>query len=102
MPTTIADSPICHTLKTLNLRKDLHGRGGANFEQDQSVEKLAEILSQSYQLAKCDISGQEGSRKVGVQVIYKPVAEEMQMGYVIVSDGATGEEIVRLETGKLE
>ena len=70
-----------------------------NFELDQSVEKLADILSIASQLTKCDISGQEGSRKVGVQVNYRTI---YNMGSIVISNGATGEEIVRRETGKIE
>ena len=47
--TKIAECGVCSTLKKLNL-------DSANFDSDESVRKLADILAIAPNLTKCDIS----------------------------------------------
>ena len=68
-----------------------------NFDSDESVRKLADILAIAPNLTKCDISGQQGSRRVNVAVEY---VEEGRMGAVVVKARETGQEIHRSETAK--
>ena len=89
----IADHPSTSTkLQTLNL-------SNVSFDADETVEKLADILQLALNLKKCDISGQEGSRKVNVEVEY---ANDQGMGSIMLSDRRTREVICRRETSKTE
>ena len=47
--TTIAECGVCSTLKKLNLKFS------ANFESDESVRKLADILATAPVFKECDI-----------------------------------------------
>ena len=80
---------------------------GADFESDQSVEKLAHILQQAPALAKLDISGQLGNRKIKVKVMYAYAdafgeVDQDSMGAIIIKDRSTKQEICRKETSKQE
>ena len=69
----------------------------ANFDSDQSVMKLAEILATTPCLTKCDIRNQLSSREVRVEVLY---ATNEETGAVVMKDRLTGREICRHQTPK--
>ena len=71
----------------------------ANFDANETVEKLADILKSALQLKKCVISYQQGSRKVKAEIEY---ASEGRMGCIVLSDRKTQQEICRRETSKTE
>ena len=60
----IAECGVCSTLKELNLLYS------TNFDSDESVRKLADILATASVLKKCDISGQRGNREIKIEVEY--------------------------------
>ena len=92
--TMIADHPSTSIkLQTLNLYES------ANFEADETVDKLADILQSARSLKKCDISYHLGSRKINVQIEY---ANEEGMGSIVLSDRNTNEVIYTRETDKTE
>ena len=91
--TRIADHPSNSTrLQTLNLR-------GANFEIDETVEKLADILQSASQLKKCNILNQQGSRCVYVEIKY---AIQEVVGSIRLLKNATDQEICKRVTTKTE
>ena len=61
---TITDHP------SYNLRLTHLNLAFANFDADESVEKLADILQLARSLIELDISNQKGSRKVKVVIVY--------------------------------
>ena len=79
--TRIADHPsTSSSLKTLNL--DL----AANFDADETVEKLADILQSASCLSKCNIKNQWCDRKVKVEIEY---ASDEGMGCIVLLNQAT-------------
>ena len=81
----------------LSCLKELGLYASANFDSDESVRKVADILALSPNLTKCDISRQRGNREVVVEVKY---ACEGRMGAVVIKHRRTGQEIYRSETAK--
>ena len=71
----------------------------ANFETDETVEKLADILQLASFLKKCEIGYQLGNRKVKVAIEY---ASDEAVGSIVISDKATKQVICRRETNKTE
>ncbi len=80
-------------LNTLLLDKSL------NFDANESVEKLADILQSAPHLKKCDIRQQQSDREVKVAVRY---ATDGEMGSIVISDKETEQEICSKETSKTE
>ena len=70
----------CNAFATL---KDLNFYGTANFDSDESIKKLAQILATAPQIKKCNIESQTGSRNVTMRVDY---ATEERKGAVVVQD----------------
>ena len=61
----IAENPNTNLkLTNLNLYQS------ANFDAEESVEKLADILMSASSLKECDINCQQGNRKVKVEIVY--------------------------------
>ena len=73
----------------------MHLYNSVNFDSDESVRKLADILAIAPVLKKCDIGYQEGNRKISVDVEY---ATEVSLGAIVIK--SSGQEIHRRETDK--
>ena len=71
----------------------------ANFEADETVEKLAVILKSAFHLKECNISKQRGNRKIKVEIEY---AISEAMGCIVIKDVATDQVICSKETNKTE
>ena len=91
--TRIADHPSTTSkLSTLNIKD-------SNFEANETVEKLADILQSAFYLKSVDINNIRGSRKVKVDIAY---ANDEGMGSIKVKDMTTNEIICSRETTKKE
>ena len=89
--TRIANFGDRSKLENLNLETS------ANFEADETVEKLADILSAAPYFKNLNIISQRGSRQVNVEIQY---ACEEVMGSIQLSNKETNEIICTKETVK--
>ena len=62
--TSIATQAVLTTLANSSRLETFNLEGSANFDSDEPVEKLAEILQSARYLKEINISGQIGSRRV--------------------------------------
>ena len=91
--TRIADIGTACKLQTLNLRYS------ANFNADQTVERLADILQLAPLLNKCNIGTNKSSRAVKVEIQY---AGNEGIGFIVLKGGLNSAEICQRETTKTE
>ena len=88
---SVAEQCNVRPLKELNLRYS------ANFESDEAVQMLADIIADSLQLAKIKTGSQRSSRKISVAVTY---ATEDAPGAVMVSESVYNRNTYRYEVGQ--
>ena len=90
--TRVAELSICSNISILNFSE-------FDFDSDESVRKLADVLAIAPVLKECNISYQESNRKIYVEVNY---SNEESMGAIVIFDTSTNQEIYRRETYKQE
>ena len=97
--TQLAKSKAIKTIQRICLRKT------ADFSSDVAAQALANIVATAPALSHCDISGQQGTRRVKVEVEYATAQPgeaitEDKMGLVTVKDKETGAVIYSVATMK--
>ena len=97
--TQLVQSKAIKTIQKIDLYQT------ADFSSDAAVQALANIVATAPALSHCDISGQQGTRRVQVEVEYATAQPgeaitEDKMGLVTVKDKETGAVIYSVATMK--